>query len=61
MLVPYSCLSLIHAYSWYDLKAFSKPRHWMTRIGYPVVRRLQRHFVAESQRQMREMVEEALG
>ena len=34
---------------WYDLRAFSRPRHWLIRLGYPLARRLQRHFVRDSQ------------
>ena len=34
---------------WYDLRAFSRPRYWLVRLGYPLARRLQRRFVRESQ------------
>ena len=34
---------------WYDLTALSQPRHWTTRIGYPLVRRFQRQFAIDSQ------------
>jgi uncharacterized protein (UPF0548 family) len=43
---------------WYDLRAFSRPRHWLVRLGYPLARRLQRRFVRESQTAMRRMIEE---
>ena len=33
---------------WYDILAFSQPRHLLTKIGYPLVRRLQRRFGRES-------------
>src|SRR5438128_6526521 len=33
---------------WYDLRAFSRPRYWIVRLGYPIARRLQRRFVLES-------------
>lgn len=33
---------------WYDILAFSRPRHLLTRIGYPFVRRLQKRFGRES-------------
>ena len=33
---------------WYDLLAFSQPNRWLTRLGYPVARRLQRRFAAHS-------------
>lgn len=34
---------------WYELCAFSRPRHWLIRLGYPLARRLQRRFVRDSQ------------
>jgi uncharacterized protein (UPF0548 family) len=33
---------------WYTLKAFSKPRFWMARIGYPIMRLLQAKFRKDS-------------
>jgi uncharacterized protein (UPF0548 family) len=33
---------------WYDLYAFSKPRHPLARIGYPISRYLQKRFARES-------------
>jgi uncharacterized protein (UPF0548 family) len=33
---------------WYDILAFSRPNHALTRIGYPVVRRLQKRFGRDS-------------
>lgn len=33
---------------WYDILAFSRPRHVLARMGYPLVRRLQRRFARES-------------
>jgi uncharacterized protein (UPF0548 family) len=33
---------------WYDLYAFSRPRHWAARAGKPVVRLLQRRFARMS-------------
>lgn len=33
---------------WYDILAFSQPRHLLTKIGYPLVRRLQKQFGRES-------------
>jgi uncharacterized protein (UPF0548 family) len=44
---------------WYDIRAFSRPRHWLVRLGYPLVRRLQKRFVAESQAVMKELVADA--
>jgi uncharacterized protein (UPF0548 family) len=29
---------------WYDLRAFSRPRYWMVRLGKPAARMLQRRF-----------------
>jgi uncharacterized protein (UPF0548 family) len=33
---------------WYDILAFSRPNHWLTRLGYPIVRRTQKRFARES-------------
>jgi uncharacterized protein (UPF0548 family) len=33
---------------WFDVLAFSRPHHVLTRLGYPVVRRLQRRFGRDS-------------
>ncbi|MCB0524192.1 MAG: DUF1990 domain-containing protein [Lewinellaceae bacterium] len=41
----------------YVIKAFSKPRHWMARFGYPLARFHQRRFVADSKRSMLAFVE----
>ncbi len=32
----------------YDILAFSKPRHWTARLGYPLMRRSQRRFANDS-------------
>jgi uncharacterized protein (UPF0548 family) len=37
---------------WYDLDAFSRPRYWLARLGYPFARRLQRRFVRRSKARM---------
>ena len=37
---------------WYDLYAFSRPRHALARAGYPISRLLQRRFAAGSKRAM---------
>jgi uncharacterized protein (UPF0548 family) len=29
---------------WYDVLAFSRPRHWLARLGYPFARRTQQRF-----------------
>jgi uncharacterized protein (UPF0548 family) len=43
----------------YDLLAFSRPRHALAKIGYPMARRLQKRFAADSKkRMMRAVVEE---
>jgi uncharacterized protein (UPF0548 family) len=33
---------------WFDILAFSRPRHWLARLGYPWMRRVQRRFGRES-------------
>jgi uncharacterized protein (UPF0548 family) len=33
---------------WYDILAFSRPRHMLARIGYPVTRLLQKRFARDS-------------
>ena len=33
---------------WYDILAFSRPNHFLTRLGYPFVRRLQKRFSRDS-------------
>lgn len=33
---------------WYDILAFSRPNHFLTRFGYPLVRRLQKRFGRDS-------------
>lgn len=38
---------------WYDLKAFSKPRHWLPTLFKPVARAFQRRFVRESLQKMK--------
>jgi uncharacterized protein (UPF0548 family) len=43
---------------YYDLRAFSRPRYWPVRLAKPLARRLQRRFVLDSQRSMREAVRE---
>ena len=41
----------------YDILAFSRPYHALARIGYPLVRRLQRRFGRDSARAMRAAVQ----
>lgn len=33
---------------WYDIFAFSRPNHFLIRLGYPLVRRLQKKFANDS-------------
>lgn len=33
---------------WYDILAFSQPRHWLVRAGYPVARLFQKRFGRDS-------------
>ncbi|CAN5289113.1 DUF1990 domain-containing protein [soil metagenome] len=33
---------------WYEILAFSRPRHLLARMGYPLVRRLQKRFARDS-------------
>jgi uncharacterized protein (UPF0548 family) len=42
---------------WYEIRAVSKPGSWLTRLGYPLTRRLQRRFGRDSMRAMTECVE----
>jgi uncharacterized protein (UPF0548 family) len=35
---------------WYDLYAFSRPQHWLTRLGYPAARQMQKRFGEQSLR-----------
>ena len=41
---------------WYDLYAFSKPRHPLARIGFPIARHLQKRFARESLAAMKRAV-----
>lgn len=41
---------------WYDILAFSCPRHFLVRLGYPWVRRVQKRFGRESAAAMRRAV-----
>jgi uncharacterized protein (UPF0548 family) len=41
---------------WYDLYAFSKPRHRLAQIGYPLSRILQKRFARQSKLAMVEAV-----
>ena len=37
---------------WYEILAFSCPAYWLMKLGYPLVRRLQKRFAADSLRAM---------
>jgi uncharacterized protein (UPF0548 family) len=37
---------------WYDLFAFSRPRHILARLGYPMSRQLQKRFARDSLKAM---------
>lgn len=41
---------------WYDILAFSRPKHFLARLGYPVVRRTQKRFGRESAAAMQRAV-----
>ena len=41
---------------WYDILAFSRPNHFLTRLGYPMVRRTQKRFGRDSAASMLEAV-----
>jgi uncharacterized protein (UPF0548 family) len=41
---------------WYDILAFSRPQHYLARLGYPLLRRLQKKFGRESAAVMRRAV-----
>ena len=44
---------------WYDMRAFSRPRHWMAKTAYPLMRLLQARFRRGSARQMRAFVQQS--
>jgi uncharacterized protein (UPF0548 family) len=46
---------------WYDLYAFSRPRHWAARLGYPLARRAQRRFGLGSLAAMARAVRREMG
>jgi uncharacterized protein (UPF0548 family) len=37
---------------WYEVEAFSRPRHLLAKIGYPLTRALQKRFAQDSLRRM---------
>ena len=42
---------------WYDILAFSRPRQFLARLGYPHVRQLQKQFARDSGAAMKKAVE----
>lgn len=42
---------------WYDILAFSQPRHWLVRLGYPVARLFQKRFGRDSKAAMKQAVQ----
>ncbi len=46
---------------WYDVRAFSRPHHWLARLGGPITRRLQLRFGPASAERMRQAVVEDGG
>lgn len=49
-----------HEVVWYEIKAFSKPRYWLTRLFYPVLRRLQARFRMDSAAQMQGFIRDSV-
>jgi uncharacterized protein (UPF0548 family) len=45
---------------WYDILAFSRPRHFLARLGYPWVRRTQKRFGRESAAVMLQVARSAI-
>jgi uncharacterized protein (UPF0548 family) len=46
---------------WYDILAFSRPNHFLARLGYPFVRRTQKRFGRESAAAMLKITSGAIG
>ena len=44
----------------YSVRAFSRPRHWMARLGYPLARAYQRKFVRASKASMLRFVTQSI-
>jgi uncharacterized protein (UPF0548 family) len=42
---------------WYDILAFSRPRHFLARLGYPLARRMQKRFARDSTAAMQRSVD----
>ena len=41
---------------WYDIVAFSRPKHPLARLGYPLTRRTQKRFARDSVAAMRRAI-----
>lgn len=46
---------------WYDILAFSRPNHFLARVGYPIVRKLQKKFAHDSATAMQLAVKRLSG
>ena len=46
---------------WYDILAFSRPRHFLAKLGYPMVRITQKRFGRESSAAMRRAISNSHG
>lgn len=46
---------------WYDLYAFSRPNHWLARLGYPLTRQMQWRFARGSLAALARAVRRELG
>ncbi len=44
---------------WYDILAFSRANHWYSRLGYPMVRKLQKRFARQSLNKVQELVNDS--
>ncbi|MEO6037944.1 MAG: DUF1990 domain-containing protein [Saprospiraceae bacterium] len=44
----------------YSIRAFSQPRHWLARLGYPLARAYQRKFVRDSKASMQRFVNRSI-
>ena len=46
---------------WYDILAFSRPRHPLARLGYPLSRLVQKRFARESAEAIRRFIADSHG
>lgn len=47
-----------NGYVWYEIKAYSRPRHWLAKLAYPLMRLLQARFRRDSAQQMGDLEKE---